>query len=128
MTNNEIKKALECCLIGECESCPISKFSDCYETLKDEAMSLVNRQQAVIEQLKSLCTSKDVIIKGQEAEIERLKGWQDLLKAEKHSLIKAEAIKEFAAKLKCGISITSGVITCADIDDLLAEMVGGENA
>lgn len=45
---------------------------------------------------------KDIldIINRLQAEIERLKGWQDLLKAEKHSLIKAEAIKEFAERLK----------------------------
>ena len=39
------------------------------------------------------------IINRQRAEIERLKGWQDLLKAEKHSLIKSEAIKETEEKV-----------------------------
>ena len=97
MNDNELKKALVCCLIGECEGCPISEFSDCYETLKDEAMSLINRQQAEneqlkrniaqcengysqelhlarckIEELKSLCTSEDKLIKELRAENERL--------------------------------------------------------
>lgn len=97
LKDEDIKKALVCCLIGECEGCPISKFSDCYETLKDEAMSLMNRQQAEneqlkrnlsqcengysqelhlarckIEELKKLCTSKNAIIKELRDENERL--------------------------------------------------------
>lgn len=36
---------------------------------------------------------------------------------------RAKAIKEFAEKLKCGVSITSGIIICADIDNLVKEMV-----
>ena len=35
-----------------------------------------------------------------------------------------EAIKEFARKLKCGVPQETGVISCADIDNLVKEMVG----
>jgi hypothetical protein len=87
MIDNEIIKALECCIksshFGECfeNKCPLVSEKGCMvgkETLYPYALDLIKRQKA---------------------EIERLKGWQDLLKAEKHSLIKAEAVKEFAKKV-----------------------------
>lgn len=40
---------------------------------------------------------------------------------------KSEAIKEFARKLKCGVPQETGVIRCADIDNLAKEMVGETN-
>ena len=64
------------------------------------------------------------LINHQKAEIEKLKEWENLLKAEKHSLIKTEAIKEFAGRLKCGVPQEYGVIRCSDIDSLVKEMVG----
>ena len=78
MTDNEIIKMLECCkqeiddngvICGECKKCPNyeGKTGLCKEDLPTVVLDLINRQKA---------------------EIERLKGWQDLLKAEKHSLIK----------------------------------------
>ena len=38
--------------------------------------------------------------------------------------IKAEAVKEFAARLKCGVPQETGVIRCSDVDNLVKEMVG----
>lgn len=38
--------------------------------------------------------------------------------------VRAEAYKEFARKLKCGVPQETGVIRCADIDNLLKKMVG----
>lgn len=115
MNDEAIKQALECCLIGECEGCPISKFSDCYETLKDEAMSLINRQQAEIERLNgNLFTISNACMQRRN-----------------------EAIKEFAEKLKSTYRIkerycdnTKFVIRTFrnSIDSLLAEMVGEQNA
>ena len=76
MNDEDIKKALECCssnMLSKCVGCKISK-TGCQEYLASQALDLINRQQAEIDRLKSLCTSKDVIIKEQEAEIEQLKG------------------------------------------------------
>lgn len=42
--------------------------------------------------------------------------------------ISAEAYKEFARRLKCGVPQEYGVIRCSDIDNLLKEMVGENNA
>ena len=58
MNDNEIIKALECCVeIGEndCQNCPYFNDVSCgcrnYENLKD-ALDLINRQKAEIERLK----------------------------------------------------------------------------
>lgn len=108
MTDKEIIKALECCsnqkYISDCEKCKYFAF-DCKDTLIEQALDLINRQQA---------------------EIERLKGWQDLLKAEKHSLIKAEAVKEFAERLKAVSHpyADTQMVFELQIDNLVKEMVG----
>ena len=120
------------------------------ETLKD-AIDLINRQQAEIKQLKSLCTSKDVIINEQEAEIERLE--KELAsKCLEYSLLEREKVEDilvFADDLKqakseaikdCVNKYTEMLIDeyhlrtdlqIASIKRLeqkvLTEMVGGEN-
>ena len=88
MENNEIIKALECC-VGDndgknCFDCPLWEIDGCQERLLLDALGLINRLQA---------------------DIERLQGWQDLLKAEKHSLIKAEAYKDCIEKVKKELSL-----------------------
>ena len=96
----------------------IIKALECRCNLIKDALDLINRQQA---------------------EIERLKGWENLLKAEKHSLIKTEAIKEFAERLKSLVnqhhymlanihnSRDFGMFTVGfeqAIDNIVKEMVG----
>ena len=107
MSDEDIKKALECCVsTDDCKKCPLGGTHQCYPTLEKNALDLIYRQQAEIERLNgNLFTISNACMQRRN-----------------------EAIKEFAAKLKCGVSITSGVITCADIDDLLAKMAGEQNA
>ena len=110
-----------------------------------------------IEELKSLCTSEDKLIKELRAEIERLENaiialmsYLDILGADKTDTsfinqatefnkqiradIKSEAIKEFAERLKerqrtfIGDEYAYEFIPSIEIDVLLAEMAGGENA
>lgn len=52
MNDEERQKALECCLLGDCMSCPIIRFQDCRRMLKDETISHLNRQQERIEELE----------------------------------------------------------------------------
>lgn len=82
MTAEQIIKALDCCIGDEdgrnCFDCPFYEIVDCQSPMYVEAIDIIKRQKA---------------------EIERLKGWERLLKAEKHSLIEAEAIKKFAEKV-----------------------------
>ena len=129
--------------------------------LLHNALALINRQQERIEELEIItglannrkyyrrfvdevfCKQKgnelsepdfDYIYQlyfEQQAEIERLKGWQDLLKAEKHSLIKAEAIKGFAERLKgakkYSVERHENIVPVAVIDWIVQEMVGEQD-
>lgn len=117
MTDNEIIKALECCTdesYENCNECPYSIDTVSCERMKllEDSLDLINRQKA---------------------EIERLKEWENLLKAEKYSLIKSEAIKEFAERLKeksfktiRNYGLTKDVVEVCAIDNLVKEMVGGK--
>ena len=125
MTDNEIIKALGCCIEHKCHKCP-ARAMFCSESIPMAfALDLINR---IREENEALINGQETLqkyIAKKDAEIERLKGWQDLLKAEKHSLIKAEAIKEFAERLKekGNRSLGDHFIT-KWIDDLVKEMVG----
>jgi hypothetical protein len=113
MTDNEIKKALECCTgiinIESCSQCPACVgCADCVDILREESLSLINRQQAEIETAKAelkettekfncqqyVYTDLSDIIREKNAEIERLKINLKAVLDERadHS----EAIKEFA--------------------------------
>ena len=106
MTDNEIIKALECCVSDgyTCPNCPYEydkhivddefetmpngkSYDDysCDEWLKLDLFALINRQRAEIERLQ--------------AEIIRLKNKNSKLRNERNRA-RAEAIKEFAERLK----------------------------
>lgn len=58
MTNNEIIKALECCIAPNCGECPIFNNKEirkvpgrCIVTLEKNALDLINRQKAEIKRL-----------------------------------------------------------------------------
>ena len=122
MTDNEIIKALECCLIecGECTVCPLKhiKSVKCLDLLNRNAYNLINRQKAEIEKLKK---EKDEMHK-------------DVIVAEEYAwslkTAKSEAIREFAEKLKANmVQILFGghkynVITEHGIDYYARETVG----
>ena len=53
MKDNEIIKALENCIDGSCEDCPMCSMEDCFKTnLEKNALDLIKRQKAEIESLK----------------------------------------------------------------------------
>lgn len=122
MTDNDIIKALECCLnldckkspMEICDPCPYFHEGNCTYLLKENALNLINRQKAEIERLEKQLDSKcDRCI----------------------ARDRAEAIKEFAWRLKgfCTETTTDNincpsvmVLSFADeiIDDLVKEMIG----
>ena len=61
MTDNEIKKALECCEVsGTCEYCPLkSDKKNCLSLLSKNALDLINRQKAENENLKDILYDAD---------------------------------------------------------------------
>ena len=126
-TDNEIVKALECCIksshFGECfdNKCPLVSEKGCEvgkETLYPYALDLINRLQAENERLK-----KEVK--------EHIKKSVAKRKYDK-ALIKAEAYKEFAERLKEKAPIIRRSISGSEyyefdsliVDNLLKELVG----
>lgn len=105
LTDNEIVKALECCK-GEdvpCADCPYTDFGQWRAYVAKDALDLVNRQGAEIEELKSV--------------INGFRGYDER--------IKVEVYKECTEKLK---SIFGEWIYDYRTDNLLKEMVGDNNA
>ena len=115
MTDNEIVKALECCILSDCSrNCPLYyttlSYHQCREATRKNALNLINRLQAENERLK--------------------KGWKaDVILT---ANAKAEAYKEFAERLKEKITEEYNYFEeqeyprarISDIDNLLKELVG----
>lgn len=79
MTDEQIIKALECCRYGgRCEECPCFDIPNCKALANDNALALINRQKAEIEE------QDQAIINA----LHRM------------GEIRAEAVKEFAERLK----------------------------
>ena len=136
MTDNEIIKALECCIhdrIG-CEKCPL--FGDgspnCWEAIRKNTLDLINR-------LKRESNKYRNKVQAQKGELTRVYKENDVLKTNCDSMClsmpnmakaeRAEAIKEFAERLKDEPSINIAgqehlVILKTYIDNLVKEMVG----
>ena len=99
MTDNEIIKAVECCIKNNCDLCPFCEMDiySCENELLAKLMSIINRQQAEIE----ICSE---VIERQDKEIDELNKFAnerlDKFTERYDRNLKAEAIKEFAKKLK----------------------------
>lgn len=112
LTDNEIIKALECCISDDkgiheaCRNCPLQgKNVDCPEYIRASALDLINRQKA---------------------EIERYKGVIKLLENDVKTA-KDEAIKDCIRRLK-QIERQKGeygYVTLADLDKVKKEMTEG---
>ena len=110
MTDNEIIKAVECCLAKEncevisCEKCPLEKQYECMDIMFHQTLNLINHQKAEVERLKHRKT--ELQIRNQELQHE-----------------KSEAIKEFAEKLKNCFAISGDYLDIINIiDNLVKEM------
>lgn len=106
MTDGEIKKALECCIIGDCQGCIYGKTDQvrCRDNLMQNALNLINRQQAEIERLKKELNIISILYQDEQ---ERYK---ELLDSKCDRCIardKAEAIKELIFNLDEEISTYS---------------------
>ena len=134
MTDNEIIKALECCACVDnaCDDCPItSTLKDdckCGEYLAKNALNLINRQKAEIEELEA-----EIDKQYEQARADILGNMADGGTSchwciDEH---KAEAIKEFAERLDgllsldVRISYEDYVDIAEDIDNLVKEFKEG---
>ena len=144
MTDNEIIKALnyccgniknndEECNEDMCYQVNLSESRDegarwCRQWLIKDALDLINRQKAIIKKSENVEHFADKTIETANAEIERLNIELQSMRSAANSYkmhyetAKFEAIKEFARELKCGVPQETGVIRCADVDNLVKEM------
>lgn len=151
LTDNEIVKALECCMeSNSCSKCPFANIADiriCTSKMSKNTLDLINRQKAEINRKEKVfietlrrCALKDEIISEKTAEIERVRAKCETRTQEKLELgriytqklktAKAEAHKEFAERLKdkffkiryCESYYC--VVDIDDIDNLLKKLVG----
>ena len=147
MTDKQIIKALGFCkdngiLAENCEKCAYYKYGAlCMDTMFENVLDLINRQQAEIEKLnvelvgmRGACNSYKMHYDNAKAEIERL---QKLLDGKCDRCIakdRADAIKEFAERLKVNhISKDDKgklhlLVEYNEFDNLVKEMVGDDNA
>jgi hypothetical protein len=125
-TDAEIIKALECCINDDDDlfacvnkACPFMDYKTgkrygCTYYMLKAVLSLINRQKAEIERLQAIVDS-----------------FTDIGKL--YSEIKAEAIKEFAERLKAEFLGDEQIVNIAwanainHIDNLVKEMVGDDN-
>ena len=101
MTDTDIIKALECCKKDDCDNCP-NDFGNCYANLAGYALDLINRQKEELEAVQSAIDNAYVYVNEQ----------------------KAEAIKEFAERLK--EQMTREYYSDYAVDRTLKEMVGDD--
>lgn len=125
MTDEQIIKALEYCNTdvreNTCPKCAFYKKHRCSTLMLNAVSDLINRQAAEIENLK--------------IEIERMENQNTLLLKKKckdintaRKIIKSEAIKDFAERLKKEALIDSGfeVLQVGTIDSIAKEMTEEE--
>lgn len=152
MTDKEIIKALECCVsesIEDCQVCPYM-FDTIYcgqTKLCADALGLINRRKAEIEELKLICDKEradrlylsqqnEAIIAGQETLQKALADKERIIKRltdEKDQLIETfgecqeEAVKDFAKAVIGGL--TDGRISRGfDMVDFTADYLRGKMA
>ena len=145
MTDKEIIKALKVCAknetpfcCGECELGENNSSCDCVDRLLKLSLDLINRQQAEIEKLnvelvgmRGACNSYKMHYDNAKAEIENLERVISYLEGVCESTpdkVRAEAIKEFAERLKEHLKGNGGLYCVttmnAKIDIFVKEMVG----
>ena len=135
MTDSEIVKALEHCIgEGECMSCPENPhkwdYGHCIIDLMQNAFSLITRQQAEIERLKTACENTQTATKywhERSKKFESMVSQNEGVLPEYEQLIKSEARREFAERLiaKAEKAYYRDTYMCVDvytIDKLLEEM------
>lgn len=118
-TDEEVITALECHKKRMCGDCPLCG-KGCSDKLLSAIPDLINRQKAEIERLRNTVKTDFLTV------TEKLK-----LSQSEIGDIRAEAIKEFAERLKTYLLLPTvkemSVVTANDIDNLVKEMTEGEN-
>lgn len=110
MNDNDIIKALECCVIfNGCPDCPMLGERNCMRKKDAHSLCLVNRQKAEIERL--------------EIELQVMRGAANSLKMHLRTA-RTEAIKDFAERLKQTRVDLDGIemVAVGNIDTIMEQM------
>ena len=100
MTDEQIIKAFKCCIDGKCGSCPF--LDGCHRNPFEISLAVYDLK----------------LLKAQKAEIERL--------TEQLKTARADAVREFAERLKAMHINGRTFVTFDDVDYVLREMTEGE--
>lgn len=126
-TDEEIKTGLRC-LSGEiilCKFCAFSHLEDrgfaCKKNVSNAALALINRQKASLQEVITL-NSK---LEAENAKLQRLLDFYEETSGNKKA--RAEAIKEFAERLKSHLIIYTYINLNDAIDNLVKEMTEVNN-
>ena len=130
-TDEEVINSLKICANnGECKECAINphkgNYGFCTGLAINAALDLINRQKAEIKKLKDLNSQLETDIINANMNLEHITYEFDLLKQEK-SVVVAEAVKEFAERLKIyyrNLDKTVGALINYTIDQKLKEFLG----
>ena len=115
MTDNEITKGMECVIGNDvnCSECAYQKvlpFPSCRRMCAKNALDLINRQKAEIERLQKNIDGLNIFTKNH------------------IKVIRLQAIKEFAEKLKNCFAISGDYLDIINIiDNLVKEMTEQKN-
>ena len=127
MTDNEIKKALECCTDKTCLHCPYDNEVHCLDFMYNNALDLINRLQADKEALINGQETLQKYLAEQKAENERLKELVDDMGDYFPACINCEGKTEFGERTdKCVYLIdNSNYCTKRGITNIIA--ISNEN-
>ena len=136
MTDNEIIKAVGCCIGNtKCDECPMFRTQNCMNKVFGYALDLINRQKEKIKEFDEKLVIRRGLIDYQKAEIEQWKEeankYQNLwcIAVDDIEKVKSEAIKEFAERLK-KLDVNTRILYSSvvyelgedDVDTLVKEM------
>ena len=143
MTDEQIIKASQrCFIVGSCSGCtgcPLKpkrlEDANCIDKLVTNTIDIIKRQQTEIEDAQNRLELwvKKFFDKKEEAELISTDVYKATLEKVVARRIRAEAIKEFADKLKANRPRLKGgqqvfYIRPEEVDNLVKEMVGADNA
>lgn len=130
MTDNEIIKALECC-------CDVTRYSciercdlydsvvDCSVLLKNEALSLINRQKAEIDELQHKNSELEIELKAMRGAANSYKAEVERLKDKVNLILKYDKRRDINLQARL---IDEATKECADrLKQQIKEMVGDDN-
>ena len=106
MTDNEIIKAVGCCIGNtKCDECPMFRTQNCMNKVFGYALDFINRQKAENERLQKNIDGLNIFTKNH------------------IKVIRLQVIKEFAEKLKNCFAISGDYLDIINIiDNLVKEM------